>query len=138
MSNLSLNHLKNLSGELKEKIPDLKMLILFGSRARGNTHSKSDWDFAILSGESLNYLEIYGILADIFKISDDKIDLVNFKNSSPLLDYHIAKDGKVIYEHQPEEFIKFQMKACKIYADTVKFRELQKQNIKVWLEKMGV
>lgn len=43
-----INHLTDRTGEIVQKIPYLKMLILFGSRVRGDNHCKSDWDFAIL------------------------------------------------------------------------------------------
>ncbi|WP_293140319.1 nucleotidyltransferase domain-containing protein [Okeania sp. SIO3I5] len=48
---LSFSHLKKLSPGLSEKIPYLKMLVLFGSHARGDTHARSDWDFAALYDE---------------------------------------------------------------------------------------
>ena len=44
---------KVLSPQLPEKIPYLKMLVLFGSRARGDTHANSDWDFAALYDEEV-------------------------------------------------------------------------------------
>lgn len=50
---LSFSDLKKLSSQLPEKIPYLKMLVLFGSRARGDTHAKSDWDFAALYDEEI-------------------------------------------------------------------------------------
>lgn len=137
--------LQNIS-KIAESCPYLKMLVLFGSRARGDTHSKSDWDFAVFYDDELrqatvkgiSQFEIYNILADIFQISSDEIDVVDLNNCSPLLAFHVAKDGKVIYEQTPGEFIKFQMKAWKIYADTDKFRKLQRQSIDLWLEKRGV
>ncbi|MEH2381794.1 MAG: nucleotidyltransferase domain-containing protein [Nostoc sp.] len=44
----TIAELQELSLQIPEKIPYLKMLILFGSRATGNTHANSDWDFAVL------------------------------------------------------------------------------------------
>lgn len=49
----SLTDLKTLSHQLPEKIPYLKMLVLFGSQARGDIHAKSDWDFAALYDEEM-------------------------------------------------------------------------------------
>lgn len=140
MSQPELIQLKKLSQQVA-KVHTLKMLVLFGSRARGDDHTKSDWDFAILYDDDQNLeqgysqLKIYTTLANIFQISSEKIDVVNLKNCSPLIAFHIAKDGKAIYEQTAGEFIKFQMKAWKIYADTQKFRNLQEENIKFWLQK---
>jgi len=38
----TLEELKDLSLQLPEKIPYLKMVVLFGSRAKGDTHANSD------------------------------------------------------------------------------------------------
>ncbi len=100
MSIINVNQLDNFSDKLVQKIPHLKMLILFGSRARGDHHSHSDWDFAVLYDETknptmtgFNRLEIYSILADIFNIPDDKIDLVNLAHFSPLIAHYVSRDG---------------------------------------------
>ena len=96
----------------------LKMLILFGSRARGDHHSHSDWDFAILYDEQpknltmtgFKPLEIYGILADIFNIPDDKIDIVNLNNCSPLIAHYVSHDGQILYEKETGLFETFKTK----------------------------
>lgn len=43
-----LERIRKLARQLPEKIPYLKMLVLFGSRATGNASNHSDWDFAVL------------------------------------------------------------------------------------------
>jgi predicted nucleotidyltransferase len=40
--------------QILEQIPYLKLLVLFGSRARGDHDPKSDWDFAFLCDEELH------------------------------------------------------------------------------------
>jgi predicted nucleotidyltransferase len=103
------------SAQLPEIIPTLKMLILFGSRARGNSHSNSDWDFAFLCDSDpenvLFHAEIYGILADLFRINDDKIDAINLAKCPPLIAHAIAQDGKVLYERDLGLFSAFQQRA---------------------------
>ena len=54
---------------------------------------------------------------------------------SPLLGFHVARDGKLIYEKNSGDFVKFQMKAWKIYADTAKFRKSRIKSIELWLQK---
>jgi predicted nucleotidyltransferase len=34
--------------QILEQVPYLKLLVLFGSRARGDAFPSSDWDFALL------------------------------------------------------------------------------------------
>lgn len=117
MSIFNVNQLDNFSDKLVQKIPHLKMLILFGSRARGDHHSHSDWDFAVLYDETknqtmtgFNRLEIYSILADIFNIPDDKIDLVNLAHFSPLIAHYVSRDGQLLYEQETGLFEKFKNK----------------------------
>ena len=59
MKTPTLEELKALSSQLPKKIPYLKMLVLFGSRATGHVHANSDWDFAALYDEEIskNYIK---------------------------------------------------------------------------------
>jgi predicted nucleotidyltransferase len=78
--------------------PAVEKAILFGSRAKGSMHQRSDIDLALL-GTSLDRHELAKI-ALAFDESDlpwqvDLKDLVDI-HSQPLLD-HIARVGKQIY-----------------------------------------
>lgn len=144
----TIEELRELSQQLPEKIPYLKMLVLFGSRATGKTHANSDWDFAALYDEQLReesrknrgfaWFEVPGLIGQVLNINSDNIDVVELNNCSPLLNYHVARDGKLLYEKYPGEFVNFQRQAWKIYADTAKFRKAQRKSIELWLHKWGV
>lgn len=149
MNTLSLAELQALARQLPEKIPALKMLVLFGSRARGNFHAESDWDFAALYDETLetgqikskldNYLELSFLIRQELAIPDNKIDMVELSpGCSPLLAYNIAQDAKLIYEKEAGEFTNFKIKAWKISADTEKFRKSAGRCIELSLQKLGV
>lgn len=102
-------------GRLLQEIPYLKMLILFGSRARGDTHPNSDWDFAILYDEELRrktvegfgWFRDVGIIGDCLNLNSDNIDVVEIQRCSELMAHHIARDGKLIYEQEPGLFDEF-------------------------------
>ena len=120
-----------------ECLPDsVQLLVLFGSRARGNFHAYSDWDVGYIGPvvQAWTDLAIYGNVADALGIPGDRLDLVNLKRCSPLLGYVIAREGQVIFERQPGIFTDFQRKAWKQYADTTKFRYLQRVYIRSKLE----
>ena len=117
MSIFHVNQLDNCSDKLVQKIPHLKMLILFGLRARSDHHSHRDWDFAILFDEDknitmtgFNRLEIYSILADIFNIPDDQIDVVNLEHCSPLIAHYVSLDRQLLYEKETGLFETFKNK----------------------------
>lgn len=136
---MNLDTLNNISHQVSTKIPYLKMLILFGSRARGDTHSNSDWDFAVFYDQSLReknvkgfgWFEIYEILADIFHIPDDRIDVVDLDHCSPLIAHYIAQDGQLLYEREQELFNEFQQKSL---MSEMQLKEIQ-TNLRQKLEK---
>lgn len=77
-------------------------------------------------------------MGNIFKINSDIIDVVELNKCSPLLGFHVARDGQLIYEKSSGDFVNFQMKAWKVYADTAKFRKSQRKSIELWLKNKGV
>ena len=66
------------------------------------------------------------------------IDLIELDRCSPLTKYQVARDGKLIYEKNTGDFLKFRVRAWKEYADTAKFRKIQKDSIDLWLKQWGV
>jgi predicted nucleotidyltransferase len=142
---LSLADLKLLAAEVAKAIPNLNLLILFGSRARGNHHTDSDWDFAIIYDpkypqisyqDAWGWLKIKQSLETVFNIPEDKIDVVDLGQCSPWLAHSIAQDGQVIFEKTSGEFEQFRQKTIKsntelkIYQQTV--REKVRSALKRW------
>jgi predicted nucleotidyltransferase len=119
--NIFLDKLKTLSKQLPQEIPYLKMLILFGSQARGDTHSKSDWDFAALYDQEMRekhcennafaWFEVTGILGDIFELNSDQIDVIDLDNCSVNMADAIASHGQIIYEEKEGLFTEFKKKS---------------------------
>jgi uncharacterized protein len=144
----TLEELKVLSQKLPEKIPYLKMLILFGSRARGDTHAKSDWDFAALYDEEilktiagdnrLFCLEVSLILGKLYQINPDTIDVVELNNCSWLIAHFIARDGILLYEKDRSGFEYFKLTSLRSKLELKKFRQEQRQLIKMELQKWGL
>jgi len=97
----------------------LELLLLFGSRAEGTAHSKSDFDVAYLSGKRLDLKEESGLalaLSSIFK--SDNIDLVSLAKASPLLYFAIFRNCQVLYEHKPLMFDRLRAYSFKKYVET--------------------
>ena len=75
----------------------VQKIVLFGSRARGTNHPKSDIDLAIYGCEDFGDLsdclneELWSLL---------KLDIINMddKHISPVLVTEIERDGRVLYE----------------------------------------
>lgn len=147
MKEWSIDELRSIANSLAEQLPYLKMLVLFGSRARGEQRSTSDWDFAVLYDEELrkqyetggwDAFKLWIVLQQALKLADDKIDVVDINHCSPALSFAIARDGKLLYEREPNQFTQFRRKAWKTYADTAKFRKLRRRSIGLTLQKWGL
>jgi uncharacterized protein len=119
--------------KILEQVPYLKLLVLFGSRARGEQLSSSDWDFALLFDEELrqqyepgkgwNCYRSWSVLQQMLNLGDDEIDWIDLKNASELLAHEIAQDGIVIYESEPGAFQDFQRTHLK---SAVEMKQIQK------------
>lgn len=144
----TLEELKALSPKLTEKIPYLKMLVLFGSRARGDIHTNSDWDFATLYNEEVRkayikdnawaWFAVPQLLGDFFEINSDKIDVVELNNCSWLLAHFVARDGILLYEKDQNGFEYFRLTALRTESELKKFRQDQRQLIEMDLKRWGV
>jgi len=143
-----IKELTHLSKQLPQKIPYLKMLIVFGSQARGDTHSQSDWDFATLYDQKIrkkycennpfNYFEVAGILGDIFNLNSDYIDVVDLNNCSNLIANAVARDGKLIFQIEDNLFDEFKQKFLLTNQDLKQIENRLSQKISNFLVKCGV
>ncbi len=144
----TLEELKALSPRLPEKISYLKMLVLFGSRARGDTHVNSDWDFAALYDEEVRkaytkddawaWFEVPQLLGQLFELNSDKIDVVELNNCSWLIAHFVARDGILLYEKDQNGFEYFRLTALRTESEMKKFRQDQRQLIEMDLKRWGV
>lgn len=91
--------------EAVESLPEVRQLILFGSRAKGTHKTGSDVDLAI-KGEAVNY-DTAVRLADI--LNEQKplpyfFDVVNYHGiREPRLIEHIDRVGMVLFERSRNE-----------------------------------
>jgi predicted nucleotidyltransferase len=142
----SLTDLQSAIPQILEQVPYLKLLVLFGSRARGDNFPSSDWDFALLFDEDLrkqyepgggwNCYRSWVVLQQILGLGDDEMDWVDLKDASELLAHAIARDGVVIYESEPGLFQKFRQEHLKSDAEMKQIRrelrDLVRDKLKAW------
>lgn len=134
MKNITV--LQDSSAQIREKVPYLKMLVLFGSRARGDYREDSDYDFAALYDEEMRHaiiefgtfsqLNIYRHLANIFDLDIDLVDVVRLNECSKSIAHVVSRDGLLIYEKEAGEFEKFR---TSFLLSQEEFREYRKQRI---------
>ena len=95
--------------------PGLRMLLLHGSRARGQAHPHSDWDFAYEADSTFDADALLAALADCLKA--DRIDLVDLDRAGALLRHRVARDSVVLFERAPGRFERFWLDAVHTWCD---------------------
>ena len=121
-----------LDNKKEENIKDiaekygLKLLLLFGSRAKDEKYIRedSDFDIAYLSEKDLDANREIELNCDLINIfGSDKVDLVNIKKAQPLLLFAITNDCKVLFEKTFFIFSSLRVCAFRRYIDTKPFYE---------------
>lgn len=98
---------------------DLKLMVLFGSHAKGNIRPDSDVDIAIYPVKELTPKQEQAIYNDLINLfSRDDVDVVNLKRTRDvLIRYEIFTIGKPLYEAEPNLFSKVRMRSWFEYHD---------------------
>lgn len=102
-------HYKKLNGIFK-KYREIKLVYLFGSRARGEESILSDFDFAIFLNTK-DKTRMYKIKIDLMnliwkELKTDNVDIVILNiTDNPVLKYMIITEGHLIYEKEPYKII---------------------------------
>jgi predicted nucleotidyltransferase len=95
--------------------PHLRLLLLFGSRARGDARGGSDWDLGYLARESF---DPDALLLDLVNaLGTDRIDLVDLARAGAQVRFRAAGDGRVLHEAEPGLFGKFWIEAVGFWCD---------------------
>lgn len=115
--------------ELAEK-HRLSIVALFGSQAKGNTHSKSDIDIAVIGEDIHNKLKIMDEFSTLFKRDD--VEVVNLAHASPTLMHSVVKDGVLLYEKENGDFLRWKLYAIWVWLDTAWLRRLRDKKLVEW------
>jgi len=96
-------------------IPGLTLLVLFGSRARGDHRPSSDWDFGYVASRGFDPDRLLAVLVDA--LNSDRVDLVDLRRAGAQLRYRAAGDGRVVAETANGEFARFWFDAVSFWCD---------------------
>lgn len=93
----------------------LRLLILFGSRARGDARPGADWDYGYLADDTTDVPSLLAALVEA--LGDDRIDLVNLRSAGGLLRYRAARDGRLVHEASADLFDRYRLEAARFWCD---------------------
>jgi predicted nucleotidyltransferase len=100
--------------EMARAEPRLALLVLYGSRARGDAHATSDWDFGYLAEEGFDPSAFLAAL--VRTVECDEVDLVDLGRASGQLRYRAAAEGLVVHG-RPAVFEAFWFDAVSYWCD---------------------
>ena len=95
--------------------PGLVLLLLFGSRARGEGRTDADWDFGYLADASTDLEGLRTAL--VLATGTDRIDMADLDRAGALLRYRAARDGRLVYEREPGVDGRFRLAAADFWCD---------------------
>ena len=108
----------------------VRVLILFGSLARGEAGPTSDIDLAVdfspdAESDVLAFLE-----ASVAALGTDRVDVVDMRGAPPLVLREIGVRGVPLYEDEHGLAARLQVAALGRYMDTAGFRRLRSHLLK--------
>jgi len=102
---------------LKERIPKLVGIYIFGSYADNSATPASDIDIAFLTFSKVSAVEKWKIQEELASILDIDIDLVDLKDATVILRAEVVEKGKLIYSADSYQVDYFEMTTYSMYAD---------------------
>ncbi len=98
----------------------LELLILYGSRARGDARRNADWDFGYVADEAAG---VAGLLAALVEILGDDIDLVDLDRTTGLLRFRSSCDGVLVHEAESGLFDSYRLDAASFWCENASLFE---------------
>jgi predicted nucleotidyltransferase len=115
MASATLDTVKDVLAGVARSTPGLELLLVFGSRARGEGRPESDWDFGFLAGPDI---DVDGLLLRLVDaVGSDRVDVVDLAKASGHLRFRAARDGVVIHARREGLDDEFRLEAARFWCD---------------------
>lgn len=96
--------------ERAASLPELKLAVLFGSTARGQTRKESDVDLGLLLGTDTRSVRLH-VEAELARAARREVDIVYLNEAPPLLRFEISRGGVVLLEREEGLWTGFRARA---------------------------
>ena len=109
-------------------VASIRLVVLFGSRARGEARPDSDVDVAVSFGSTPSLLDFGDVVSRCEAatgLNVDVFELDGLPSSKPALAYEIARDGTVVLDRD-DGFWRYRARAFSLYLDQRDFLERQR------------
>ena len=117
---------KDLLDKLVNKYK-ITLIVLFGSYAEGKVRDDSDIDIGIYLEDKIGVKEETNLIEDmVHAFKRDNIDLVILNTASPVLRFEVVRNGKLLFERTPGDFLQFKLLSMKRYWEYPRFQKYSK------------
>lgn len=89
---------RRLVATLRDRLPALLSVYLFGSRANGHAGPDSDLDLAVLVDGKLDPVETWELAQLLAGQADCDVDLVDLRRASTVMQHQIITTGRRLWE----------------------------------------
>lgn len=83
---------------LREALPDIEAVFLFGSEAEGTADADSDLDIALLSNHPLDAVTLWDTAAELASRVHRDVDLLDASAASTVMKFQIATKGDTLWQ----------------------------------------
>lgn len=94
---------------------EIALLVLFGSRARGDATERSDWDLGYVAGPDFDRDALLATL--VGALDTEGVDLVDLERAGGLIRFRAARDGTPLFERAAGDFARFWFAAVSFWCD---------------------
>jgi predicted nucleotidyltransferase len=94
--------IQKASQHLRDRLPGLLAIYLFGSHASGDSNADSDLDLAVLLPGTADPLLIWRLSGELADIADVPVDLVDLRAASTVMQHQILTKGQRLWARSLE------------------------------------
>ena len=82
---------------LRDAVPDVLAIYLFGSLEQGDQHSASDVDVAVLGPVSLEPTRVFDIAQQLAAAVHCDVDLLDLRSATTVMRMQVVSTGRCVY-----------------------------------------
>lgn len=120
-----INEQKFKISKIAEKF-QLKLIVIFGSFAKGKNRANSDLDIAVLGAKQISFEKQIDLTGELSRVFSKDVDLTVLNRANPLLLFQVNKNPVLLYGDQ-KEFLKFKLYSFKAYHDYAPYFKMEKK-----------
>lgn len=113
---LSETRLEAIRQAVRDQLPDIESLYLFGSQAQGLARHDSDLDLAVLGSAPLTGLQRFQAQRELSVQLDQDVDLVDLHAANSVLRLEVIRHGRLLFDRDANRTLDFEARVLGDYA----------------------